>query len=195
MEEVLVVERAELEALLDGSVLQTKGLAPVIDFILQHHSFMPREQAEYDATKKQIIPYVILHQAGRYFAMKRLDKQTESRLHHKISLGVGGHINPGEAGAGGQTILEAGLYRELLEEVSIEEIQSLRWVGILNNNDGGVGDYHTGLLCLLEARGDVHVREREKMEGAWMSQAELKEQRASLEDWSAIALEHILTKP
>ena len=46
-----------------------------------------------DNTVRQIIPYVILRRGRHYFLLRRLKKQTETRLHEKLSLGVGGHIN------------------------------------------------------------------------------------------------------
>ncbi len=83
MEEVLVVERAALEALLPGEGFWTEAIEPVRRFVQEHHYFLPRDQAEYDATAKQIIPYVVVRQAGRYFLLRRKRKQTEARLHDK----------------------------------------------------------------------------------------------------------------
>lgn len=190
MEQVLVVDRAGLEALLPSTGLITEGIAAVRRFILDHHTFLPREQAEYDSTVKQIIPYVVLRQGDQYFLLRRLKKQTEARLHDKLSLGVGGHINPTEESAA--DVLEAGLRRELAEEVSVETVRSLTCVGILNENNGGVSDYHAALVYLLEAEGAVSVRETEKMEGHWASVPELQEHAEALETWSQIVLEQVI---
>ena len=173
MEQVLVVDRKKLEARLPAGVFTTEGIEALRTFILENHFFMDREKAEYDNTVKQIIPYVILRREGRYFLLRRLKKQTEARLHDKLSLGVGGHINPGENAAG--DVLEAGLLRELHEEVSVETIRSLSCVGFLNENNGGVSDYHAALVYLLEAAGQVSVLETEKMSGHWAQVDELKE--------------------
>ena len=173
MEQVLVVDRKKLEARLPAGVFTTEGIESLRTFILENHFFMDREKAEYDNTVKQIIPYVILRREGRYFLLRRLKNQTEARLHDKLSLGVGGHINPGENAAG--DVLEAGLLRELHEEVSVETIRSLSCVGFLNENNGGVSDYHAALVYLLEAAGQVSVLETEKMSGHWAQVDELKE--------------------
>ena len=119
MEQVLVVNRQALEAKLGGQVWVTDHLDDLRQFILDRHTFLPRQQAEYDATVRQIIPYGILRRGGEYFLLRRLKGQTEARLHDKLSLGLGGHINPTEESAADP--IEAGLRRELAEEVILTE--------------------------------------------------------------------------
>ena len=190
MEQVLVTNRKALEAQLPGEGFIAQGAEAVHRYILAHHTFMPRDIAEYDNTVKQIIPYVLIRQGEQYFLLRRLKKQTEARLHDKLSLGIGGHINPTEANA--EDPLEAGLKRELEEEVSVASIRSLTCVGIINENNGGVSDYHTALVYLLEAEGPVTVRETEKMEGRWVYADELRPVFDSLETWSQLAAEHLI---
>lgn len=190
MEQVLVVERTALEALLPGEGFWTEAIELVRQFVQEHHFFLPRERAEYDATAKQIIPYVVIRQADRYFLLRRKRKQTEVRLHDKLSLGVGGHIDAAEETA--DDPLTAGLLRELSEEVCVERITSLRCVGVLNENNGGVSDYHAALVYLLEAEGTVEVRETEKMSGDWATVAELEAVFDQLETWSQIVLRAII---
>lgn len=190
MEEVLVVDRIELETRLPGQVFVTENIQGIHDYILQNHYFMSREKAEYDNTVKQIIPYVLIRQGEKYFLLRRLKKQTEARLHDKLSLGVGGHINPTEESA--DDVLEAGLRRELSEEVSVEYIRSLTCIGFLNENNGGVSDYHAALVYLLEAEGTVTVLETEKMEGSWADKTELQAALPYLETWSRIAAEEVI---
>ena len=190
MEHVLVVDRKELEALLPPVPFTTEHMETIRRFILENHFFMEREKAEYDDTVKQIIPYVVIRQGGKYFLLRRLKKQTEARLHDKLSLGVGGHINPTEEEA--DDPLEAGLLRELDEEVAVETVTELRAVGFLNENNGGVSDYHAALVCLLEAEGEVSVRETEKMSGSWATVQELQEALPYLETWSQIVVEKVI---
>lgn len=190
MEHVLVVDRKELEALLPPEPFTTENMETIRRFILEHHFFLEREKAEYDDTVKQIIPYVVIRQGGRFFLLRRLKKQTEARLHDKLSLGVGGHINPTEEAA--EDPLETGLLRELDEEVAVETVTSLAAVGFLNENNGGVSDYHAALVCLLEAEGQVSVRETEKMSGSWASVEELQRDFPYLETWSQIVVEKVI---
>lgn len=185
MEEVLVVERKALEALLPEQLFVREGIEAVRQFILQTHRYLPREQAEHDASVKQIIPYVLIRRGRQYYLLRRLKKQTETRLHDKLSLGVGGHINPTEEASGDP--LQSGLLRELGEEVEVAKVKSLRCVGLINENNGGVSDYHTALVYLLETEGEVHVRETEKMSGSWATPETLQEKYPALETWSQIA--------
>ena len=190
MEQVLVVDRAALEAKLGGKIFTTDGIAAIRQFLLTQHFFLPREQAEYDSTMKQIIPYVLLRRGGAYFLLRRLKKQTETRLHDKLSLGVGGHINPTEEAAADP--LEAGLRRELAEEVDVPRVLSLTCVGVLNETTGGVSDYHAALVYVLETDGEVTVRETEKMSGTWATPDQLEAVRDQLETWSQLALDAVI---
>ncbi len=69
---------------------------------------------------------------------------------------------------------------------------SLRCVGVLNENNGGVSDYHAALVYLLEAEGAVTVRETEKMSGDWATVAELEAVAERLETWSQIVLRDVI---
>lgn len=190
MEQVLVVDRRALEARLGEDIFLTENLDDIREFLLAHHKFLPRDQAEYDSSVRQIIPYVILRRNGSYFLLRRLRKQTEQRLHHKLSLGVGGHINATEATAADP--IQAGLYRELTEEVAVSSVRSLTCVGLINETTGDVSDYHTALVYLLETEGDVTVRETEKMSGAWTTPQALAEAYPALETWSQIVFDRII---
>lgn len=190
MEQVLVTDRKALEALLGPEVFLTQDLEAIRQFLLAHHFFLPRQQAEYDSTVRQIIPYVILRREGSYFLLRRLKKQTEQRLHLKLSLGVGGHINPSEEAAADP--IEAGLRRELAEEVDVASIHSLSCVGLINETTGGVSDYHTALVYLLETDGPVAVRETEKMAGSWVTPQALAEVYEDLETWSQIVFDRLI---
>ena len=189
-EMVLTVDRAALEARLGGGLFVTQGVEEIRRFITAEHRFQPRSQAEYDSAAKQIIPYVVIRRGEEYFLLRRLKKQTEARLHDKLSLGVGGHINPTEETAADP--LEAGLLRELHEEVAVEDVISLTCAGVLNENNGGVSDYHTGLVYLLETAGEVRVRETEKMSGDWADLPRLRSVYDRLETWSQIVVDCLL---
>ena len=189
-EQVLVVDRAALENRLGSCRFVTDGIEELRRFIVEKHFFLPRSRAEYDRTAKQIIPYVVIRRGKEFFLLRRLKKQTESRLHDKLSLGVGGHINPTEEAAADP--LWAGLLRELAEEVDVGEISELVPAGLLNENNGGVSDYHAGLVCLLDTRGEVAVRETEKMAGDWATIAQIRESYDQLETWSQVVVDCLL---
>ena len=85
--------------------------------------FMLREIAEKDPNFRQIIPYVLVHYGDKYLAATRHQTQGEVRLHGKMSIGIGGHINPVDGELA--DLLDAGLRRELSEELNIDNPPSL----------------------------------------------------------------------
>jgi predicted NUDIX family phosphoesterase len=192
MEEVLVVNREDIEEFLQKPGIITREMPEIMDIILHQHFFAPREKAEYDKKLKQIIPYVLIRQKDRFFLLRRLNKQTETRLHDRLSLGIGGHINPMEDVAPGCSLITAGMERELHEEVFVEKVGSLRCVGLINDDTDEVGQYHLGVVYLLEAEGEVQVLEVEKMEGKWTSVSELITLQHQLETWSQIAFQELI---
>ena len=53
---------------------------------------------EADPSFKQVIPYLVLRDGERYFLMRRTRAVVDARLHDRWSIGVGGHLNPGDGG-------------------------------------------------------------------------------------------------
>ena len=188
MEKVLVVKTEKLAKYISGKTgLLTADREEMLDIIVNHHEFMDRPAAEEDPSYKQIIPYVVLTQKGRVFSTRRLNKGGESRLHGKLSIGIGGHINPVDE-TDRRSVLMKGLERELDEEVYIQHRGELVPRGFINDDGNGVGAVHLGLCFSMEVEGEVSVKETEKLSGAWMSLQELKEEYDNMETWSQIAL-------
>ena len=188
MEKVLVVKTDKLAKYISGKTgLLTADREEMLDIIVNHHEFMDRPAAEEDPSYKQIIPYVVLTQKGRVFSTRRLNKGGESRLHGKLSIGIGGHINPVDE-TDRRSVLMKGLERELDEEVYIQHRGELVPRGFINDDGNGVGAVHLGLCFSMEVEGEVSVKETEKLSGAWMSLQELKEEYDNMETWSQIAL-------
>ena len=132
-----------------------------LEYILHNHSFRSRALVEEDSSWKQIIPYVIVRHADRYLLVRRTNRQTESRLHGKYSVGIGGHINDAEKFGADQNVLEAGLERELEEEIHLlGRRRSLSLAGIISDDSTPVGQVHLGLVFLLETESsDFTVNE------------------------------------
>src|SRR5712692_9177078 len=155
-EQVMVVEAALLRPHVTRPLIRD-GARVILDLISSRHLFIARELAEVSPQYRQIIPYVVIRKDDHYFVLKRTPKQTEARLHHKLSLGIGGHINPG------QSLLE-GLQKELNEEVHIGTNYEMEFIGIINDDSTDVGRVHLGAAFLLEVDSrEVRVKETEKM--------------------------------
>lgn len=165
----------------------------ILDRVREHGYFVERRHAERDPMLKQVIPYALLEEeGGGIFLMRRLGKGGEARLHGKLSVGVGGHINPVD---GAEDPLDAGLRREIEEEVAVEGPWEASAVGILNDDATAVGAVHFGLVYRVRTAGAVGVREREALEGAFTPRAEvlrlLREERPRFETWSALLLDRL----
>jgi predicted NUDIX family phosphoesterase len=190
-EDVMVVPRADLAQWLEQVPygLIRGDNTPILDVITERHRFMERATAEVSPEFKQIIPYVVIRHAHKYFLLKRTTKQAEARLHHKMSLGIGGHINPDTP-----TVL-GGLKKELEEEVAVRSEYALQFIGILNDDTTDVGRVHLGAVYVLEPQEpDVTVLETDKMSGSWTHRAQLSTFRVAMETWSQIVYDEYIAK-
>ena len=188
MEKVLVVKTEKLAKYISGRTgLLTEDREAMLEIIVNEHEFIDRPAAEDDPSYKQIIPYVVLTRKGLVFATRRLNKGGESRLHGKVSIGIGGHINPVDE-TDRRSVLMKGLERELDEEVYIQGRGELVAQGFINPDGNGVGGGHLGLCFSMEVEGEVSVKETEKLSGGWMSLQELRGEFDNMETWSQIAL-------
>ena len=109
-EEVLCIPRRTVFP--DGAWhgLVSAGLERVLRTIGAAAEYRPRALVEDDPAQQQVIPYCIVrHADGTYLLTRRLRHSTEKRLHHLYSLGVGGHVNPGDGMEGDPVV--GGLLR------------------------------------------------------------------------------------
>jgi predicted NUDIX family phosphoesterase len=192
-ENVLVVPTAGINKFLTGKFTKT-NLDASLEYILSNYSFRSRAIVEEDASFKQIIPYVIVRYDDRYLLLQRTNRQTEKRLHGKLSIGIGGHINDTEVAGAHKNILHAGLERELEEEVHIiGQRRSLELAGIISDDSTPVGQVHLGLVFLLETDSpEFTVNEPELMTAEWANLGQLRERHDRMETWSQIAFDQIL---
>ena len=195
-EQVLVVERKVLEqaGMFQGLVFDVQRYLDKL-FVPGVPRFIPRPQAEADPGYKQIIPYVIMSCDGKYLSYVRGRRAGEARLTGLRSIGIGGHINPIDAD---NSSLFAYLYenyltavqREVAEEVSVEAGHSDKIVALLNDDSTEVGSVHLGIVhhWVLDSPS-VSRREQVITQMAFMSPAELRKVKDSMETWSQLCLE------
>lgn len=187
----MVVEDADLRAILTGP-FSRGGLAPVLDLVRRTARFVPRPEAEVDPSLRQVIPYVLVHLDGAWLLARRTSRQTETRLHHRHSLGLGGHLNPDE---GGEDPVTAGMRREVAEEVGLQEPITWTPVGVIYDDTDEVSRVHVGLVWVAEpAGGAFEVREPHKLSAAWVPTGGLPACRDTLEGWSKIAMDHVVAE-
>jgi predicted NUDIX family phosphoesterase len=183
-ERVYVVPRSSVMGDPGWRGLRTEDLEAYLETILAGGDFEPRPAMERDRSYKQIIPYLVLRDAERYFLMRRSRAGADARLHDRYTIGVGGHLNPGDGG------LMGGLRREWEEELSAGFTPEFRLIGLLNDDTTDVGAVHLGVVFVADAAGrPVEVREIEKLSGAFAASSEIRDVRDRLETWSAIVFD------
>jgi predicted NUDIX family phosphoesterase len=162
--------------------LRTDGLDAFVAAAERDGRYEPRGLMEQDPSFKQIIPYLVLRDGSRYFLMQRTTAGGDVRLHGRYSIGVGGHLNPGDGG------LLGGLRREWAEELIAGFVPDFRLVALLNDDTTPVGAVHLGAVYLADAGGrDVAIRETDKLTGSFASPAEVAAVADRLETWSQLA--------
>lgn len=155
--------------------------------------FAPRGPAEKDAARKQVIPYVILGAEGKVYSYARGKAGAESRLHARRSVGLGGHINPCDAGETLAATIRHAAGRELHEELGVVNMAAFRgdkFIGLVNDDSDEVGIVHVGVCFLAELyAANVEPREAAIRDGRWCSIEELRAERGRYETWSQIAID------
>jgi predicted NUDIX family phosphoesterase len=186
-EHVLVVPRAAV-VVRPWHGVRTTDLHATLDVIRSTGRFEPRSAMEQDPGYKQVIPYLVLRDGPRWFLMRRTRAGGDARLHDRWSIGVGGHVNPGDRD------LEGGLRREWREEIQADFEPEFALVGLLNDDETPVGAVHLGVVFLADAAGRaVAVRETDKLEGAFAIEAEVEAVQDRMETWSAIVFDVLRT--
>jgi predicted NUDIX family phosphoesterase len=217
-EHVLVVPRARLFRNGGFYGFRREGLVGYLAAIAGYAFFARRDQVEENPSLKQIIPYTVVRHAARIFLVGRTRRGSEARLREKLSIGLGGHINPvdnqpdlfpgtaaaargiepqavepGRGPAEGEpagTLVDAAMARELTEEVELPPGWRARPVGALNDDVEAVGRVHFGLVYVADVPSpDVRIRETTKLTGAFATMAEVRDAYSRLESWSQFILD------
>jgi predicted NUDIX family phosphoesterase len=190
----------------------------IIDGNREFKERFEKEDIEHRPEWQQIIFYGLIRQGDKFFAYQRGGKDSsyvETRLQGKIAVGVGGHIEPFDAG------LIDSLYRELDEEVvfkkngqeinlknsagkitekSFTNLADIYITGLIKNELKEVDEVHLGLACevkLVDPNLTVEIRPGENSEGKMMTLkeyqdwVEIKKSEAVPEDWTQIFIKEI----
>ena len=183
---VLVIPRDEVPGGLDFTGVVDRPFAPLLQAVDALGAFRPRTEVEDDPSLKQIIPYLLLRDGERIFLMKRTSAGGDERLHERYSIGVGGHVNPGDADVIG------GLNREWREEIDADFVPEFEPVGLLNDDSNPVGAVHLGLVYAADAAGrPVAIRETHKLSGDFATMEDVAAVRDRLETWSVLLFDFL----
>jgi predicted NUDIX family phosphoesterase len=158
--------------------------------IREHHFFMARAKVEDDPSYQQIIPYVVFRHGDRFFLTHRLRASSEKRLRKQYSLGLGGHINPGDLGAGDP--IQDGLKREWEEEVIYDGSFEAKLIGLLNDESSPVSKVHLGVVFLVDGSSpNIAIRETDKLAGELLTLEEMRIYYLGMESWSQMVYDRL----
>lgn len=160
--------------------------------------FKKRGPLETDPTQKQIIPYIICYNRDiRAFVFYRRSVASgENRLHDKLSMGFGGHIDIEDASVNfSDTIMKAAL-REMHEELGLRVYSTdLRLLGFLNDETDAVGSVHFGIVFVADISKMPSTRLRDTLgeevnDPAWVSVNALMEPQfySQCEKWTQMTI-------
>ena len=186
VEQVLVIPRSTVMDDPGWLGVRDADLEGFEELVAREGAFKPRPAMEIDRSWKQVIPYLVLRDRDRYFLMRRTKAGGDARLHDRYSIGVGGHLNPGDGDLAG------GLRREWREEVRADFEPAFELIGLLNDDTTEVGSVHLGAVYLADSAGlSVAIRETDKLAGQFASRAEVAGVVDRMETWSALVFEHL----
>ena len=195
-EQVLVLARDRVPGGCDFTGMRAAGDAEMAELrraVAEHGQYLDRPLAEDSPEWKQLIPYVVVRDGPLTFLMERTSAGGDPRLHRKASIGVGGHLNPVDAG---EDPLQGGLRREWAEELEANWEPQFRLLGLLNDDTNPVGSVHLGVVFEVEAAGrPVRVRETDKLSGRMADGSEVAAAWDRLETWSQLVAAALLGVP
>lgn len=191
-EQVLVVPRAAFEAVGAFNGVRLNPQEYLAAFLQPGVArYLDRDIAEESPQYKQIIAYAIFCHQGRVLAYARTKKGGETRLHDKMSLGIGGHINPIDGLAENLSTYLAGVEREIREEIDFSGNATQQLYAVINDDTNEVGSVHLGIVHRFELDSDVvEPREKKLTDLRFCSLDELAGPLYDrLETWSAICVD------
>ena len=165
--------------------------------ILHHYEFMKRWEAEKNFDYKQAIPYgILVNDENKVFVYKRWGRWSnawEARLHQKISLWLGWHIEK-EDETSSNIVLDS-LLREIEEEVHIEKkyITSHEAIGYINDDSNEVWKVHLWVCYIVKTSAiEYELLDWELDNGEFMTLENIEkmsqDEAYDLETWSQIVL-------
>lgn len=185
-EQILVIPRAKL---LEEDFYGFKHFSEFKEFSnkLKYIEVKRRGDMEIDPNYKQLISYIIVrNEKGDILTYKRLKGGGESRLHSRVSIGIGGHMNPHET-LSEYPLLEENARRELQEELGTDA--ELTLLGFVNDDTNDVGEVHFGVVYLATVKeSDINIAETDTLEVAFTDGVYYLD---NLETWSELILDGV----
>lgn len=164
--------------------------------------FHPREQAEKDESRKQLISYCLIMCGEKVLVYERGKKGSEKRLHTQLSVGIGGHVDEADDPDEPFFAYQNSVRRELKEEIGLDiDHNAIKntVLGLVNDESNPVGRVHLGVVHLVSVDEVQAERILANCEDTLidpsfvaLSDFENEELLDKLETWSQYVVEHLL---
>jgi predicted NUDIX family phosphoesterase len=190
-ESVLVVPRAVVTDLQieSGFVSDPAVVQAFLNATRTQGSFMPREEAERMPDYVQPIPLAYIRHGRRLLVLPGDDRDPSDRLYRRWAVWVGGHIEQSDA-EGGDPI-QAGLRRELVEELNVVGLPPPELVGLVGDAGSVRSRMHLGVVHRLQVDDPVLAAALERPEAT----GENGFARTLLTDIDTLASSHVDMEP
>lgn len=164
-------------------------------------SFQPRDKAETDESKKQIISYCLIMCGDSVLTYERGKKGNEARLHAQLSVGIGGHVDESDDPEEYFFAYQNSVKRELREEIGLEiDHNAIKntVIGLVNDDSNPVGRVHLGVVHVIQVDEIQAARIIGNCENTFVNPSFVplfdfhdEKLAARLESWSAYVIDHL----
>jgi len=205
LEEILVIPSLEINDILPFSNKLIKNIE-IQDFcnsICQKIQVISKGSADHHPEFRQFVTYSIIKIDNNfYMTLLRKPDSWEERLHNKLTIGIGGHVNSSSCDSTNNQqlfeIIYRSMWREIDEEVNIRKVANLKkeiFLGLLNN-DAETDREHIGFVWNLDFAckniGSIICKEHKLSDLSLFNPEDLKERFNKFESWSQILLKDII---
>jgi len=163
-----------------------------------------RADLEENTGFRQLIPYVsLVTPEGKFLTYTRTKQGNEQRLHKKVSVGFGGHMDAADAHFDEDSNLDIqktifnGLKREVIEELGNsvyetikDQINGFQVEELIIDDKTDVEKVHMALLISVTLDSEIKVESTDEsitMEG-FLTEDEIRKLEGNIEPWSEIVI-------
>lgn len=192
---ILVVNNNIFNKVKTSSLIKGVLAVNYLDKFRREHEWKERAKVEEDKTYRQVIPYTLIQNVdnGLFLLSKRTQKQTETRLHDRYSLGIGGHIESSSYKSPLSDGISLTAKKEIKEETGIiVGSATMCFQGIILSNIDEVACVHVGVFYHLMVFTHELENEDGKHEHQWEDMKTLVGYYDKMECWSQIVFDHYI---
>lgn len=170
---------------------------PRLASLLRSGRFWPRgPRLERDPARRQVIPYLVAHHAGRVLVYQRSAAAGDSRLRRKLSLGLGGHWRSTDSAEVtprlGLAAARCCARRESAEELGPGVTGPYHLLGVVSDLRDPVGRAHIGVVFRFDVEEPAAVVPEPALGLlGWHTPASSAALAGDWEGWSGLLAPHL----